>query len=187
MIYPLRIHHFPGSVSASHIPHPGCLFFLPNFSVQHIMPPSLCPLFIKINRMRCISDPPAIHSRPSTQSSQIMIVKMFVVIAHGPMVNREAFSRVNWLLSTVRGGLGYNIKNLTSITRSVRRRRGRMPAQGLFPSVFPINPFRRLMLVVVGTGLAMMFVFVVFLILVMIVEVFAGNNCVRCLVGVIRE
>lgn len=150
------------------------------------MPPSLCSLFIKIDRMRCTGDPPAIYSRPPTQSSRVMVVKTFIVIAHGPMVNREAFSGVDWLLSTVRSGLGYNIDNLMSITRSVRRRRGRIPAQGLFPSVFPINPFWGLMLVVVGAGLAVMLFSVVFLILVMIVGVFAGDYCVRCSVGVTR-
>lgn len=90
MIHPLQVHPFP----ASSLPHPGCLFPLPDFSVQHLMPSSLCPLIIEIDRMHRASDLPAINSRSSTDSSHIMIVKTLIVMAHSPMMKGNAFSSV---------------------------------------------------------------------------------------------
>lgn len=74
--------------------------------------------------MRHASDPPAIDSRPPTESSHIMIVKTFIIIAHGRMMIRMAFSRVGWLRSTVSGEPGLNIDIFMSIAGAVRRRRG---------------------------------------------------------------
>lgn len=90
MIHPLQVHPFP----TSSLPHPGCLFPLPDFSVQHLMPSSLCPLIIEIDRMHRASDLPAINSRSSTDSSHIMIVKTLIVMAHSPMKKGNAFSSV---------------------------------------------------------------------------------------------
>ena len=74
--------------------------------------------------MRRARDPPAINSGSSTESSDVMIVKTFIVIAHGPMMVRRAFSRVAWLRSTVRGVPGFKIDIFVSIMGSMRRWRG---------------------------------------------------------------
>ena len=71
--------------------------------------------------MRRVHDPPAINSGPSTESSDVMIVKTFIVIVHGPMMVRRAFSRVAWLRSTVRGVPRFKIDIFVSITGSMRR------------------------------------------------------------------
>ena len=138
MIRILRVYPFPGRVPTNSFPHPDCLLLLPDFSVQHLVPSSLDPLFIGIDWMRRASNSPSIHSRPPTESSHIMIVKTFIIIAHGPMMIRGLFSRVWWLRSPARGEPGFNIDIFMSIAGSVRRRRGRKPAHGLFPFVFTI-------------------------------------------------
>lgn len=101
--------------------------------------------------MRRASDPSAINSRSPAESSHIMIVQTLIVIAHSPMVIRNAFSGVAWFRSTVRGEPGLNINIFMSIAEPLRRRRGRNPAlgRGLFSSVFPIDLFNGLMLMVV--------------------------------------
>ena len=96
-------------------------------------------------------DPPAISGGPPTESSHVVIVETFIVIALGPMMIRTVFSRVDWPFSTVRGVLGLNIDIFMSILGSVRRRRGRRPACGLSSFVFTINHLNRLTLMVVGT------------------------------------
>ena len=117
---------------------------------MRILPASLCPLVIEIGRVRRASDPPTINGRPPTQSSHIMLVKAFIVIAHGPMMIGSAFSGVDRLLSTARGEPGLNIDVFMSIMGSVRRRRGRKPAHGLFPFVFTIDRLNRLMAMFMG-------------------------------------
>lgn len=100
--------------------------------------------------MRHARDPPAINSGPSTESSGVMLVKTFIVIAHGPMMVRRVFFWVAWLWSTVRGVFGFNIDFFVSITGSMRRWRRREPACGLFSLMFTVDHFDALMLMVVG-------------------------------------
>ena len=68
----------------------------------------------------------------------------------------------------------------------MRRRRGRKPARGFFSSVFTINHFDGLMLMVVGARFAVVLSLMVFFVLVMVVGAFAGDYCVRCPVGIAR-
>ena len=136
--------------------------------------------------MRRASDPSAIHSGPPTESSHIMIMETFIIIAHSSMMKRKAFSRVDGVRSTVRGVTGLNIDIFMSIAGSVRRSRGRQPACRLFPFVFTIDHFNGLMLVAVGARFAVMLVFVVLFVLVVVVGAFAGDNCVWCPVGIAR-
>ncbi len=99
--------------------------------------------------MRRACNPSTIYCGPPAESSHIMIVETFIIIAHGPMMIRMAFFRVHWLWSAVRGEPGLNIDIFMSIAGPMRRRRGRQPARGLSPFVFTINHFDRLTLTVV--------------------------------------
>ena len=65
--------------------------------------------------MRRASDFPVINSRPPSKSSHIMVVKAFIIIAHGPMMIGKAFARIGWLRSTTMGETGLNVDIFMSI------------------------------------------------------------------------
>lgn len=66
------------------------------------------PLFVRVHGMRRASGSSTINGRPPSESSHIMIVKAFLIIAHGPMIVGEAFPGVSRLRSTVIAVAGLN-------------------------------------------------------------------------------
>ena len=105
----------PVRLSAKSLPISHYLFLVPDLPIQHFMPSSIYPFFIRIHRKRRARDSSAINRRPPTESSRFMIVKTFVIIAHGPMMIRHALSRVDWLPSTVGAMFGMDVDVLMSI------------------------------------------------------------------------
>ena len=99
----------PGRFPTKSFPPPQCLFLFEDLSVQQLMPSLLRSLLVQIDGMPCASDSSASHSRPPSESSPIMIVETLIIIAHGPMMIRNAFSEVGRLRSMVRGELGLNV------------------------------------------------------------------------------
>ena len=73
--------------STSALPHPDYIFSPPNLSVQQLMPSSLQPLIIQLDRTRNSSDPSAATSRsPTIVPSHNMVLRTRIVIAHSSPV-----------------------------------------------------------------------------------------------------